>query len=238
MASSSTRSGCTVISTSPMGSAFRSSSRTAHRVVNSSGSPERKMAHAGHPPHGHTAHGHRLVRPHQQVQVAPCRPRASTARRTARARAPASCRRSPRRVRSIQPATASRRSTCSGGSEPSPLGLTLSRRLPPRPATSHSVCTSVAARLVAGVVRVVAPAVVHRHAGLPRPVGRLRRHELLGRLVVADAGQAVVDEDVRLQLADQRLELGGPPLVRRPLPAAVEPEHVDLPVARSAARAT
>ena len=46
------------------------------------------------------------------------------------------------------------------------------------------------------------------------------------------SGEAVVDEDVRLQLADHRRELGRSPLIGCALPLSVEPDHVDLAVVR------
>ena len=89
-----------------------------------------------------------------------------------------------------------------------------------------------ARRLPVRVGRVVAPAIVDRQARLPAPPRRLRRHELLRRLVVAEAGEAVVDQDVGLQRADHLGQLFRAPLLRRALPAAIEPDHVDLAVVR------
>ena len=88
-----------------------------------------------------------------------------------------------------------------------------------------------ARRLPCGVSGVVGPALVHRHAGLPRTRGRPRRYELLGRLVVAAARQAVVDQDLWLQRTDHRFQLDRLPLQLVALPAAVKPDDVDLAVA-------
>ena len=85
----------------------------------------------------------------------------------------------------------------------------------------------LARRLVVRVGRVVAPAVVHRETGLPRPPGRLGRDELLRRVEVAESRESVVDQDVRLQRADEVMQPPGAPFRARSLPAAVEPEQVD-----------
>src|SRR5205814_9849215 len=79
---------------------------------------------------------------------------------------------------------------------------------------------------------VPAPALVDGHTRLPAPGRGLGGDELLGRVEVTRAWQPVVHEDVRLESADHVLQLAAPPLLRAPLPAAIEPEQIDGSVAR------
>src|SRR5262245_17986374 len=57
-------------------------------------------------------------------------------------------------------------------------------------------------RLVVAVGRVVTPALVHGEAGLPATLRRLRRHELLRGVVIAESVEPIVQQDVRLERTD------------------------------------
>ncbi len=101
-------------------------------------------------------------------------------------------------------------------------------------------------RLEALVGAVVAPVVVHRHAGFPVEAGNPRAGDLLlGRAEVADevalgveaeiapgAADAVVDDDLRLERADVRVHVAPARVGPVPLPLAVEPHHADRAVVR------
>src|SRR5207247_9548492 len=80
------------------------------------------------------------------------------------------------------------------------------------------------------IVRVVGPALVDGETGLPRAPGLLRGDELLRRVEVTRARQAIVHQRTGLDRADHVAQLPAPPLLGGPLPAAVEPEEVDRPV--------
>src|SRR3989442_11145084 len=73
----------------------------------------------------------------------------------------------------------------------------------------------LASGLESRIGRIVAPALVDGEAGLPCARRRFRRNELLGRIEIAEARQAVVHQDVGLEGADERMELRAPPLLRR-----------------------
>ncbi len=96
----------------------------------------------------------------------------------------------------------------------------------------------VAGGLEVVVGAVVAPVVVHRHAGLPVDAGQaLRRDLLLGRAgsrreFHPAAPDAVVDDDVGLQGAHEVVEVAAALVVPGALPLAVEPEDVDGAVVR------
>src|SRR5579872_2704966 len=77
----------------------------------------------------------------------------------------------------------------------------------------------------------VAPTVIHRHAGFPRGCGGL--DVLLRRGKIFRQTGSVVDDDLGLQLANHAIHLRGFPTFGRQGPVDVIPEHVQLAVIRA-----
>ena len=81
-----------------------------------------------------------------------------------------------------------------------------------------------------GVLGVPSPTFVHGEARLPPARRWCGRDELFGCVEVASAGQAIVDEDPWLAVAQEGFDLVGAPPISRALPLPVEPDHVDAAV--------
>ena len=76
----------------------------------------------------------------------------------------------------------------------------------------------------------VAPALVHRHAGLPVPAFLLGDDFLFGRAEVARQQIAIVDDDVRLQFEHHVVHLLRFPALRIEGPGDVVPQDVQRAV--------
>ena len=189
----------------------------------------RQSLHGLHALDRHAPDRDRFVRSHEQVQVdAVAAPRAGTVelpRLESRSRAGYAL-----AVGAHPFAYDSQALDLLGRQRPVPARADVEQQVPAAPGHLAQRVDELTRRLVVRVRGVVAPALVHRHARLPRPAGWSRGNELLGRLVVAEPRQTVVDEDVGLQRVDELDQLAPAPLRRRPLPSAVEPQHVDAAV--------
>ena len=87
----------------------------------------------------------------------------------------------------------------------------------------------IARRLVVRVLRLPTPCIADRHAELPpRVPRRLDGDVLLGRFVVAVAGQTAIDDRIGVGLEDRAADLLRLPLLGAVLPVAVEPPEIRL----------
>jgi hypothetical protein len=93
------------------------------------------------------------------------------------------------------------------------------------------------------VVFIVPPVVVHGDAGFPVNAGKLRGGDLLlGCAEIAaefpflgesfhagsSGSDAVIDDDIRLQGTDKRVEIAAVVLILRAFPLAIEPQDTDI----------
>ena len=86
----------------------------------------------------------------------------------------------------------------------------------------------LAVAFVVGILRLVAPRIVDRHAEFPRLIRCVNGHSLFRGGVVAVAAHAAVEDDFRAEIFEEAAHLCKVPLRRGAFPIAVEPEQVGM----------